>query len=1434
MKSTKLICFALIFACFATLFQPIEDPIASAAGAVIRVAAGGSSNDLSCGLTWDTPCALEYTLSARAGENDEIWVKAGTYTPSGNNVSTQSFHLTSGVGLYGGFSGVETSREQRNWIDNPTYLTGLHGDPHPYDVLMSSFAGELTVLDGFTVSGDSGIHVDYGYLTLRNMTIRNNQYAGNGGGLENNGGVVTIENVQFIDNIADNGGAIYSASGSLSIKDTLFQNNAAAPFGYGGAIWMIQHTHLELENTSFIGNSARMGGAIFSDEGTVLITNSVFSGNNTTVLGGTIANAFGSVTTIISSTFRDNTGIGPGVSIYTWQGFSLVVRNSILWETQDAPIFDYGGLSSAEVAYSDIKGGYAGVQNIDSDPGFGSVGNYGGMTPTIPISESSPAKDAVPEEFCIWADGSPLSTDQRGILRPQDFGCDMGSFEVEDTQVNLIRNSLVTLKVNMPVVITREELRISYRDDRPDQLTYTISQLPTLGRLRLDGADLQINDVFTQKDIDDGKLVYYNDSGSPGPDGFGFLFSAPGQPAIERVSVGSEGEQANSASYNAKMSADGRYFVFDSNATNLASQDTYGIFQVYLRDQQEDLTSLVSVSTEGNAGQGNSMIPAISPNGRFTAFSSDASNFGTNPPSSTLELFFQDHLQQPPAQELVSVSPSDQPGNGFSYFSSISGDGRYVVFQTEATNLLVGLQTEGSALILRDRITHENRCLATDLNLNLCRGGVFPVISEDGEWAAFGTWASLVSEDTNNFRDAYLYRVADQSLQLVSKGMDGQAGNHQSGIGTISISGDGNFVLYGSDASNLTAGDTNGETDLFVYDRAADSTELVTVNSKQEQAIYNQFAFPGPASAISLDGRYVAFLSSASNLDLWDLNDEEDLFLRDRQNQTTNRVVLPRQAGDATPLFGDNVLTLGLAADGKKILFGSAADWLVDDDTNAAADFFVVNLNQQARLRIQVDSRSPAPEIKINNGLSIQNGLTKTISPEQILASSGLPAVNTVFTLTGIPQNGSLTLDHQPLQVGNTFTQEDINQGKLAFHAVQPGSDEFTFALGFKPLIQRISVGPDGQVNPDSYFWYPSISYDGRYTPITLTEDDQTVIFVRDLETQQYERIAPGSYGIISGNSRYVLFLSDTANIIPGIQPPVYGAHLYRYDRVYKSFEIIDVDTNGNPSSEGVGPAIGISFDGQEVLFGAGSSLIPGTPEISVYVRHMRTGELELASIDTGNNPVTPYWSSISGDGRYVVFENYIRDMKTKTTTQTLLSARDLFPMISYNGQSIVSTIEDGILPGDNNGFTDIALYDQAVNSYSLISVTETGHSANGTSLLPSISPDGRYVSFSTDAASLSGLTHPFIGQVVLHDRVTSINKAVSISAGGVSGNDNSAYTALPAGGQSILFSSRSSNLVPGEDETNGQFFVDLTCNFGSFEITVEQGWQLFMPIISR
>lgn len=151
--------------------------------------------------------------------------------------------------------------------------------------------------------------------------------------------------------------------------------------------------------------------------------------------------------------------------------------------------------------------------------------------------------------------------------------------------LSLVMNNRITTQVGMPVVITPEFLQISDGISDPEDLTFTLVQLPANGRLRLDGYDLQENDTFTQADIEAGRIVYLSDSNGSGPDAFGFTFSSPTQPAIERVSVGTGSIQANRASYNADMTADGRQVVFSTRATNFGTEDPQEYDQIYVHDR---------------------------------------------------------------------------------------------------------------------------------------------------------------------------------------------------------------------------------------------------------------------------------------------------------------------------------------------------------------------------------------------------------------------------------------------------------------------------------------------------------------------------------------------------------------------------------------------------------------------------------------------------------------------------------------------------------------------------------------------------------------------------------------------------------------------------------------------------------------------------------
>lgn len=204
----------------------------------IHVAVNGSKNDPTCSssVNWSNPCDLEYALNSQAAANDKIWVKAGNYVSSAENKKSNSYRLKSGVEVYGGFIGNENDRSQRDWVGTATILQDTHGEPHPIFVVTTNQADKFTILDSFAVTGDSGIQFEYRHLTMQNLVIRDNLFGDNGARLEDNYGQVVLPTIQFVNNLVVNGGAIYSNNGLVMVKDTKFQNNSVSQ-GYGGTKW---------------------------------------------------------------------------------------------------------------------------------------------------------------------------------------------------------------------------------------------------------------------------------------------------------------------------------------------------------------------------------------------------------------------------------------------------------------------------------------------------------------------------------------------------------------------------------------------------------------------------------------------------------------------------------------------------------------------------------------------------------------------------------------------------------------------------------------------------------------------------------------------------------------------------------------------------------------------------------------------------------------------------------------------------------------------------------------------------------------------------------------------------------------------------------------------------------------------------------------------
>ncbi|MEZ4512377.1 MAG: thrombospondin type 3 repeat-containing protein [Chloroflexota bacterium] len=403
--------------------------------------------------------------------------------------------------------------------------------------------------------------------------------------------------------------------------------------------------------------------------------------------------------------------------------------------------------------------------------------------------------------------------------------------------------------------------------------------------------------------------------------------AAPGD--IERVSVDSSGGQGNDGSTVSSISSDGRFVAFHSFARNLVSGDTNGWEDIFVHDRQTGATSRVSVNSSGGQGNSFSLAPSISSDGRFVAFESHASNLVSGDTNGSTDIFV--HDRQTGETSRISVNSSGGQGNNHSSAPSISSDGRFVAFHSAASNLVSG-DTGRDDVFVHDRQTGETSRVSVNSSGDQGNSfSVLPSISSDGRFVAFTSYASnLVSGDTNGSHDVFVHDRQTGTTSRVSVDSSGSEGN---GLSVYSsISSDGRFVAFQSRASNLVTGDTNNRDDIFVHDRQTGATSRVSVGSSGSQG--NHFSF---SPSISGDGRFVAFESYASNLVSGDTNGVPDIFVHDRQTGATSRISVNSSGsqGNSFSIFPS------ISSDGRFVAFQSGASNLVSGDTNGRPDVFV-------------------------------------------------------------------------------------------------------------------------------------------------------------------------------------------------------------------------------------------------------------------------------------------------------------------------------------------------------------------------------------------------------------------------------------------------------------------------------------------------------------
>lgn len=402
-----------------------------------------------------------------------------------------------------------------------------------------------------------------------------------------------------------------------------------------------------------------------------------------------------------------------------------------------------------------------------------------------------------------------------------------------------------------------------------------------------------------------------------------------------RVSVSSSEAQADNASNDAVISANGRFVAFSSSATDLVPGDTNGARDVFVRDLIGGTTSRVSVSSGGVQPNGDfSILPAISADGRYVAFNSDASNLVSGDTNATNDVFLRD--RQAGMTRRISVSTAGGQGNAYSGLRlALSADGSHVAYTSEASNLVPGDTNNWGDLFVRDVSA------ATTSRVNVSGTGAqdtalhttdAPSISAGGRYVTFSSSGStLVPGDVNGKADVFIRDRMAGTTALVSVSTAGTQGDRASG--GASISAGGRFIAFTSPASNLVT-DTNPRADVFVRDRATGTTTRVSVSDASAQANGDSYL-----PSISADGRYVAFASVASNLVRGDTNHFVDVFLRDRRSGSTSRLSVSSSGAQGN---GNSTETAGsISADGRSVVFGSQATNLVPADTNLTDDVFL-------------------------------------------------------------------------------------------------------------------------------------------------------------------------------------------------------------------------------------------------------------------------------------------------------------------------------------------------------------------------------------------------------------------------------------------------------------------------------------------------------------
>lgn len=418
---------------------------------------------------------------------------------------------------------------------------------------------------------------------------------------------------------------------------------------------------------------------------------------------------------------------------------------------------------------------------------------------------------------------------------------------------------------------------------------------------------------------------------------------------ITRESVTSSQGQASAGAAAPSASRSGRFVVFTSTASNLPGGSVGAYPLVYLHDHQTGGTYLCGSGAGGAAPNSTCSHPSVSDDGRFVVFSSEATNLTFNDSNGSSDVFLFDRLTG--LTSCLSRTSGGLLGNGPSHSPVISADGTTVAFECYAPNIT--LSSWGQIVVAESSGGQILLASSTPLGAPGNLYSYDPSISGDGRYVAFSSSSSdLLPGDSNGVLDVFVRDVMSSATWSPTMDPNWVIGNSYSQHG--SITDDGRYVAFDSTASNFVLGDVNSASDVFVYDSV---TRLYTMVSSGP-------GYSG-ASKIAADGSTVAF-STLNPIDPNDVNAKVDVYAANLTLNTVTRLV----PTGIEP--NDNSECAGISADGSRVIFTSVASNLVAGDTNGAQDIFMSDTGVQCSglphfCTAKTNSQGCVPEICAEN-----------------------------------------------------------------------------------------------------------------------------------------------------------------------------------------------------------------------------------------------------------------------------------------------------------------------------------------------------------------------------------------------------------------------------------------------------------------------------------